>query len=140
MKIVNRSSLISRGKAALPLLGLLLASQPAAWAVGVVATCDWPTLERALLGGGRVIFACDGTIEVPEIAINRNTVVDARERSVALSGGGNNRVFAVNRGARLKLLNLGIVRGFANFGGGIYNQGVLQLSRCTLENNASRRS
>lgn len=135
MKIVNRSSPISRGKAALPLLGLLLASQPAAWAAGVVATCDWPTLERALLGGGRVIFACDGTIEVPEIAINRNTVVDARGRSVALSGGGNNRVFAVNRGARLKLLNLGIVRGFANFGGGIYNQGVLQLSRCTLENN-----
>lgn len=135
MKIANRPRTMLGRKGILPLLGLLLAHQPAAWSAGVVVTCDWPALQAALRGGGRVTLACDGAIEVPEIVVDRPTVVDARGRAVTLSGGGNNRVFAVNRGARLTLFDLKIVRGFANYGGGIYNQGVLQLSRCVLENN-----
>ena len=137
MKIANPSRPLSGGNLALLMAGLLLAPQPAAWAAGIVATCDWPALQSALRGGGKVLFACNGTIEVPEIVIDLPTAIDARGRSVTLSGGGGNRVFAVNRGARLKLLSLGIVRGSAEHGGGIYNQGGLQLSRCTLENNSA---
>lgn len=137
MKIANFLRPMFGRHLALLIAGTLLAPQPPAWAAGIVTTCDWPTLQSALRGGGKVLFACDGTIEVPEIVVDLPTAIDARGRSVTLSGGDKNRVFAVNRGARLKLLSLGIVRGSAEHGGGIYNQGGLQLSRCTLENNSA---
>jgi hypothetical protein len=120
----------------------------------VIATCAESDLSKALAGGGRVTFACDGTITLTNtLTIDHDTTLDGSGRNVVLSGGNAVRVFQVNPGVRLTLINLTIANGrhagsngvsFSEpgepaYGGGICNQGgTVTLLSCVLTNNSAK--
>jgi hypothetical protein len=118
----------------------------------VVAACAESDLSNALAGGGSVTFACDGTIALTNtLSIDRDTTLDGTGHNIVLSGGNAVRVFQVNPGVRLTLINLTIANGRhagtngvslgeageAAYGGGIWNQGgVVALLSCVVSNNS----
>ncbi|MFO7641750.1 MAG: choice-of-anchor Q domain-containing protein [Candidatus Competibacteraceae bacterium] len=109
---------------------LTLGTTPPPTAPKVLTTCDAAALTAALVGGGRIEFACDGTLVVPELAIAADTVLDASGRQVTLSGNHLNRVLSVRRGVTLRLVHLTVAAGHARstagdpatagLGGGIF--------------------
>jgi len=119
------------------LVTTVLIAVPFAIAAGTVTNCaDYSGaggLEEALTTGGKITFACEGNIIVaPEISISTNTVIDATDRNVTLSGGNINRVIRVESFATLDLINIKISNGFhSTWGGGIY---ILEGSTVTLSN------
>jgi hypothetical protein len=77
-----------------------------------VTSCTEAALDAALRVGGRVVFACDGTIKVSSTKVVTNDVVlDTNGRQVTLSGGGSNRIFTVNPGVSLTLKGLTLTQG-----------------------------
>jgi parallel beta-helix repeat protein len=111
---------------------------------GIVTNCtsfgSGPgTLQAALGGGGTVTFQCSGTIIVPQITISADTKIDATGQTVTLSGNDANRVFLVNKGVKLELIQLTIRNGkvSASYGGGIYNYGTLSVTNTTLLGNSA---
>lgn len=83
-------------------VGLLLTgSYPlTAKAGGTVTDCskygpDPGTLQAALVGGGTVTFACSGTIIVPQIDLQADTIIDATGQSITLSGNNTNTVLQI---------------------------------------------
>jgi hypothetical protein len=109
---------------------------------GVVNACDQAGLEEALIGGGTVIFNCDGTIILTNtITISEDTLLDASGYTVTLSGNNAVRIFTVAPGARLSLVNLTIANGFqastnSVYGGAIYNDGgIFAATYCTFSSN-----
>jgi hypothetical protein len=118
----------------LPLLPLLHCIAALSWAApapaATVNVCDEAGLRAALAGGGTVNFACDGTITLSNpIPVYTNAILDATGHHVILSGNDAVRVFAVEPGADLKLINLTISTGLSTQGGGLYNAG----GRVTLD-------
>lgn len=105
-------------------------------ASGVVTNCTEVALRAALAGGGEVTFSCDGTIILSAtININDDTVLDGVGHQVTLSGGNLVRVLVVNNEAHVTLANLAIANGHDIWGGGIYNNGTLNLTSATIRNN-----
>ena len=107
-------------------------------AAGVVTNCDETTLRAAMVGGGLVTFACDGTIALAsQLTIDTETTLDATGHSVTLSGGGTTRVLQVQSGGKLTLKRLTISDGYVSmgFGGGLLNSGEATVSDCTFSNN-----
>ncbi len=114
-----------------------------------VTTCDDSSFQAALVGGGRIEFACDGTLVVPELVITADTVIDASGHQVTLSGNRSNRVFYVRRGVKLSLVHLAIAEGHASsmindpasagFGGGIFGAegATVSLTNTTLMGNTA---
>src|SRR5262245_27077870 len=93
---------------------LLLLLPLAARGGGVVTNCTEADLRAALTGGGTVTFACDGIITLAnQILIAADTVLDGSGHQVAISGGGQVRVFAVNSGINLTILGLEIIHGLS---------------------------
>ena len=98
------------------LLNLLILStvfEQNAEAAGVVSDCanfgtytTEGTLAYALYLGGEVVFNCTGTIPIStHILITENTVINANQNDVVLSGIGNTEsVFWVDEGVQLDLL------------------------------------
>jgi len=119
---------------------LLLLLPSAAWAGGVVTNCTEADLRAALAGGGRVTFACDGTVKLAvPITIAADTLIDGSGRQVALSGNGGVSVFHVNTGTRLTVANLTIADARGVWGGAISNDGGgLTLVGVKLTNNVAR--
>ncbi|MDS4059341.1 MAG: putative Ig domain-containing protein [Candidatus Contendobacter sp.] len=106
----------------------------------VVETCDYQTLQFALLSDSRTIrFACDGLIVVPELVISNGTdkVLDATAHNVVLRGNYANRVLRVEAGGKLELKNIQVIHGLADYGGGIYNAGTLTISGGGVGDNRS---
>jgi hypothetical protein len=60
-----------------------------------------------------------------------------RPSGVTLSGGGNQRVFEVEKGGRLTLAYLTVADGSADVGGGILNRGRLVVRACTMRDNVA---
>ena len=90
----------------LPLI-MIVNAPDAAYASGSIGNCNETALEAALQGGGQIVFKCSGTITVTSTKIiTQDTILDATGQHVVLSGKGISRVFAVNPGVELKLLNL----------------------------------
>ena len=106
---------------------------------GTVPNCDQASLLAALSGGGKVAFACDGTIVLTNtITIATNTVLDASGHTVTISGNNAVRVFTVTNGAAFALVNVTIANGRSQRGSGILNfDGFLTLLNCTLSNNTA---
>ncbi len=101
----------------------------AAMAGGTVTNCTEANLRSALLGGGVVSFACDGTITT-------STTLDATGRSVTLSGGNTVRVLTVNAAAALTVRHLTIANGRSTNGAGIlFKGGTANLIDVTFSNN-----
>jgi hypothetical protein len=131
------------------LLGLLIAASVlllpprGAEAGGVVGdgtpgSCDAAARSARLIGGGAVRFNCGPNsviITVTSTAqIAANTSIDGGGL-VAISGGGMTGVFNVSDGVSLSLLDIIIRDGNAAGGGGILNQGFLQVDRVNFLNN-----
>jgi hypothetical protein len=106
---------------------------------GVVTNCTEANLRSALVGGGTVTFECDGTIKMAaELVITNEAILDASGRSMILSGNNSTRLFAVTNNARLRLINLTLRDGRAQYGGAIYNSnGRVELLNCAVENNVA---
>src|SRR5258706_391995 len=107
-----RSPRSRRSLRLLSLLATLLLFPAPARAAGTVGTCDEPSLDAALAGGGAVTFACDGTITLSATkVIAADTSLDATGRAVTLHGNNAVRHFALSSGVALSLTNLTIANG-----------------------------
>src|SRR5437660_28796 len=81
---------------------------------GTVTAPSEANLRAALMGGGYVTFACDGTIPLTgTLEIGNDTTLDAKGHSIVISGNGAVRVFVVVAGATLGLRGLTIADGTA---------------------------
>src|SRR6266487_2380383 len=105
-------------------LALHLPNWPNTLALGAeagISNCDEAALRVALGSGGTVTFECDGTLTLSNtLHITQDTVLDARGRSVTLSGQNSVRVIHVCPGVSLTLLDLTIAFGQSTNGGGIF--------------------
>lgn len=105
------------------------------------------TTAAASPGGDFIHFApglSDATIAlVGEIALNDDLTIDASSlpHSPKLSGRNANRIFSVSQGRIVSLHGLILVSGKAagptGYGGAIYNQGKLTMTKCTLSANSA---
>ncbi len=115
---------LAAGAGLLPLLllGLVLTPKVAS-ANGVVTSCNNAGLTSALAGGGLVTFNCGPspvtiTVSSQKVITQPTTIDGGTLGQVILSGGGITRVFSVNSGASLTLLNLVVRDGHDQSGGG----------------------
>jgi len=123
------------------LLALAVACPQTARAGGVVTVCNEAGLKAALFGGGTVTFGCSGTISVlgGTITISTNTTIDGRGRNITISGGGKVQLFIVNAERTLHLKQITVADGFISDGngGGVLNNGTLNVINCTFRGNAA---
>src|SRR5262245_49591142 len=106
----------------------------------VISNCTQQELEAALKLGGRISFACDGTIVLTNtLAVTTNAIVDATGHEVTLSGDNQVRIFNVSTGVVFGLIQLTLANGRAvgapgldgqaGFGAAINNeQGLVSLT------------
>ena len=96
-------------------------------------------LQAAASAGGRIVFACSGTIGLSQpVTLNANTTVDGTGQSVTLSAPGGNRIF--NLGGGITTLNhLNLVNGHINNGGGgaVLANGAAILLNSTISNSVA---
>lgn len=126
--------------AILVLLALLLPTSPAQ-AGGVVTVCDEAHLRAALASGGTVTFACSGIIALTTtITIATDTTIDGSGQDVDINGNHSVRVFKVNSGVTLSLSTLTVTDGTAGsgMGGGILNNGTVNIDHSTIAGNNAR--
>jgi hypothetical protein len=106
---------------------------------GVVTATTEAALRAAMAGGGTVTFACDGMITLATTITNEvNTLLDGSGHQIAISGGGDVRVFSVSTNVSFTILNLAIINGLStnDGGGGILNDGgTLNATNCALLGN-----
>ena len=120
-------------------LAIALSCPSATRGGGVITNATESALNNALIGGGTVTFACNGTINLTGAkTISTNTVLDATGYAVTISGQGNVRLFVVNSGASLTLANLTLVNGKSSSGGAISNNGTLAAYYCWFTNHTAR--
>jgi len=122
----------------LVLLALTTLSTLRASADFTITKCDEASIREALANGPIIRFSCDGAITLTNhLTISDEIVFDASGHAVTISGEQKVRVFQVNTGVNLTLINLTVANGFStNAGGGIYNDGgKLSLINCTLSSN-----
>jgi hypothetical protein len=103
----------------------------------VVTECTEAALRAAMSGGGTVTFACDGTITLSNtLFITDNTVLDATDHQITISGGNVVRVFYVNTNVAFAVANLAVANGQAPSGGAILNAGgLVKATNCAFSGN-----
>src|SRR6266516_3885176 len=100
---LDRQDLIIR----LMLLALMTLSTLRVSADFTITKCDEPSIREALANGPIIRFSCDGTITLTNnLTISDEIVFDASGHAVTISGGQKARVFQVNTGVNLTLINL----------------------------------
>ena len=133
------------GRAPLALLALLVLPL-GAQAGGVVTNYTEAALRAAMAGGGKVTFACDGTIDLASTINIPNSswlMLDATGHQVTISGGNAVGVFGVSANATLTLVNLTIANGAVcpagdgtdGAGGAVYNSGTAIVDLCMFTGN-----
>lgn len=131
-----------RGIIAFTLATLLLAAMAGFAPQHARATsypCTLAGLNAAITAGGSVTFGCSvpTVITTSEQAFTQNTTLDGGGL-LTVSGGNLSRVFTVNTGVTVSLVNLTIANGSAaNSGGGIANHGTLTVTNCTITGNTA---
>jgi hypothetical protein len=148
--IWDRAGSLWPGK--LLLAGMLLYG-PVSFGGGTITNCTEAELRSAMAGGGSVVFACDGVIELTStLLISQDTDVDGAGHAVRISGGAKVRLFQVNTNAQLQVRGLTLSDGFVagapgldgsqptnggdEYGGGILCRGgTVTLIGCSLANN-----
>jgi hypothetical protein len=138
-----------------------------AMAGGIVTAATESNLRAALIGGGSVTFAVDGTISLASmLLITNDTTVCGSGHSVVLDGGNGVRVFYVVPGVTLAISNITVANGYAwqsgggvanygnftavnstfagnrtdptySYGGAIYNEGILSVESCSFLTNSA---
>jgi hypothetical protein len=101
--------------------------------------CGETELLAAIAAGGTITFSCDGIIAVsPAIRISTSITIDAKGHNIVLDGGGLNRIFIVDPGVTLTLVNLTLQNGSFGTGGAIGTRGgTLIIKNSRFLNNAS---
>lgn len=118
----QRFPLPNRAPVILAALSLLLPLR--AWAGGTVTNCTEADFLAATVGGGRVTFACDGTITLSQTFTNNlDMVLDGTGHNVTFGGGGAVRVFVVSTNVTLSVVHLTVASGRACSGAGILSLG-----------------
>lgn len=131
---------VKYGVVILVFLAIGLLPSPA-HAGGVVTYCGEQQLRAALAGGGVVTFACSGPIVTNTITISADTTIDGSGENVTITGANLARVFVVDPGMTLNLHAITVAYGAAGpsaDGGGILNQGVLNVTNSTFHGNSAR--
>jgi hypothetical protein len=91
-------------------------------------------------GGSIIAFTASGVIDLasPLPAILRDVqILGPGANILTVSGNGANPVFDVNAGVAATIAGLTIADGFGVIGGGMYNDGTLTVTNCTLSGNSS---
>ncbi|MDB6052495.1 MAG: hypothetical protein JWN25_18 [Verrucomicrobiales bacterium] len=104
----------------------------------VVSSLSETAFRQALSGGGTVTFSVDGTINLnSSIEISADTIIDAANHKIILSGQDKTRLFVVDSGITLKLNGLAMVQGSRPDSGGAIqcSGGYLQIVSCLFSNN-----
>ena len=138
----------ARGRGLLCLLALIAMAWGAglggARADGVVTDCDQESLQFAVDGGGTITFDCDGTITLTNtIVIQQDTTLDGTGRNVTFASlgatNGGVRLFSVEAGVTLTLINVALVDGFSTNGAAVLveAEGILQAISCVFSNNVA---
>ncbi len=131
----HRKQLVTAGAA------LVLVLPLGAQAGGVVTNCTEAALRAAMVGGGTVRFACDGTITLDSTITNAlDTVLDGTGHQVTISGGTRVQVCWVSTNVSLTIHNLAIVNGLSTngSGGGVFNAGgTLNATNCAFVGNGA---
>jgi hypothetical protein len=130
-KSENRLTMQPGNLAVTGVAALLLLVPVVAWSGGVVTSCTEANLRAAMVGGGTVTFACDGTITLAStITIAMDTVLDGTGHQIIISGGDAVRVFYLQTNVTFTAVNLTIANGKASSlngtltpGGGVFNDG-----------------
>jgi len=132
---------------------LCLYQAAGSFAAGTVDVCDEASLLTAMVGGGLVQFNCDGTITLTgTLDLSSSTTLDASSNTVTLSGNQAVRIFEVQAGQELNLINLSLINGLGagidgtnnvagtdGYGGAILNDGgTVRLADCTLSGNLAK--
>jgi hypothetical protein len=120
---------------------------------GTVTVPDEAHLRAALVGGGIVNFAVNGTILLTSpLNLTNGTTIDATGYNVVLSGGNSVRLVQVNPGVTASFINLALINGFHSGSNGaagppvtagqvgmgaamLNNGGTVILIGCTLVSN-----
>ncbi len=125
---------------------------PATQGAGVVSRCDETALANALIGGGKVTFACSGTITLTAtITIATDTTIaggrrdrdgtdsddEDTGRKIVIINGAGMQVFNVLGGVTLKLEEITITGGSASIGGGLFNLGTVNIVSSTFFSNVA---
>ncbi|HEY5915549.1 MAG TPA: choice-of-anchor Q domain-containing protein [Verrucomicrobiae bacterium] len=98
-----------------------------------------PALRQAMTNGGWIVIACDGTFALSgTINVATNTVLDGTGHSVTLRGGSYVQVLSVSPEVTLTLSNLTIQGGWAFSGGGVLNNGTLNVVACVFSENTAQ--
>jgi LPXTG-site transpeptidase (sortase) family protein len=89
-----------------------------------------------LCPGGTITFGGDTSITLTSdtLTVDKDMSIDGTGHSVTVSGGYTLIVFTVYSG-EIRLNHLTITNGFANFGGGIFNNGTLTVQNSTFSGN-----
>jgi hypothetical protein len=125
---------------ALAIALLLFLTPTPARANGMVTNCSDDTdFSNKLAGGGTIAFNCGtATIVLSSTkTISANTTIDGGTLgAITLSGGGIRRLFNVNSGVTLTLMNITISNASVTAdGGAIVNNGTLNISNSKFLNN-----
>jgi Divergent InlB B-repeat domain/Immunoglobulin I-set domain len=122
----------------------------------VVTVASEAALRNAIAIGGLVRCCFNGTITLSNtIIVTRNVTLDARNRSVVISGNNSNRIFIVASGVKFSATNVVFANGrnvgqngpdagaspaqdgYPGRGAAIYSDGgTIQLISCTLSSNS----
>ncbi len=99
---------------------------------------DDSQLQAAVGNGGRIVFACSGTIPLASTAyVRKNTSIDASGQSVRLDGGSQMQVLNADS-VTLVLNNLTIQNGKNALGGGVsISRGALVVNNSTFSGNSA---
>ncbi len=106
---------------------------------GNVAECTFEAFYPAVYSGGTVRLLCSGSIVFPfQVNVTTNTTISGDGTGTTLSGGGLTRLFLVNTGVHLTLVDIAIADGANTNGGAIYNNGgFVMASNCVFKANAA---
>jgi len=105
-----------------------------------VVDCELGALRAALDAGGHIELDCEGTIPVLNtLVVRTNASVDAGQRRITLDGELRTRVLMVQTNVNFAMSNLTIMRGVADRGGAVFNDGGrLIIAGSTLITNSAR--
>jgi hypothetical protein len=91
-----------------------------------------------ICAGGTINFAGNYTINLAAtLTIDKNMTIDGNGHTVTVSGQDAVRVFMVSNGFTFNLDHLNVAGGFAIFGGGIGNAGILTIANSTFSANSA---
>ena len=87
------------------------------------------------VNSGGTVYVANGTYK-EHIILNKSlNLTGGSQTNTVIDGTRNGTVITINPGMIVDISNFNIQKGFATYGGGIYNSGTLTLNNCTITQN-----